>query len=166
MALPNDLLAQASLLTTKEPMRPKQASLRRAISTAYYALFHFLVDKSCRFLVSGSAAERRALREQLARSFDHGAMKNASQAFAGAGASPWVTVGGAPSPELVRVAEAFVALQQERHAADYDVGRSFTRNEALALIAQAEDALKDWGKANGTPAADAYLLALLVKARR
>lgn len=68
MALPTDLLAQARLLATREPKRPKQASLRRAISNAYYALFHLLVDQSCRFLVSGASASRRALREQLARS--------------------------------------------------------------------------------------------------
>ena len=28
----------------KEPRRPKQASLRRAVSAACYALFHLLVD--------------------------------------------------------------------------------------------------------------------------
>lgn len=164
--LANDLLAQARLLATKEPKRPKQASLRRAISSAYYGLFHFLVDQACRFLISGAAAERKALREQLARSFEHGAMKSASQAFAGSGSSPWVQVGGTPTSELLRVAEAFVMLQRERHAADYDVSRSFTRGEALALVAQAEDALRDWQKCRGTPAADAYLLAMLVRARR
>lgn len=166
MALPDDLLSQARLLATKEPKRPKQASLRKAISNAYYALFHHLVGQSCRFLVSGASTDRKALRGQLARSFDHGAMKRASQAFAGGATSPWVTVGGAPPGGLVRVAEAFVVLQRERHAADYDVSRSFTRDETLALIAQAEDALEDWDDARGTPAANAYLLALLVKARR
>lgn len=75
-------------------------------------------------------------------------------------------MGGTPTSELVRVAEAFVVLQRERHAADYDVSRSFTRGEALALVAQAEDAPKDWRKCRGTRAADAYLLAILVRARR
>jgi hypothetical protein len=61
MTLPHTLLAQAGLLATKERLRPKQASLRRVISTAYYALFHFLVDKSCRFLVSGSVDPLRSV---------------------------------------------------------------------------------------------------------
>ena len=43
VSLPRDLLAQARLLATKESSRPKQASLRHAISAAYYALFHLLV---------------------------------------------------------------------------------------------------------------------------
>jgi hypothetical protein len=42
MPFPNDLLEQARHLANREPKRPKQASLRRAVSTAYYALFHLL----------------------------------------------------------------------------------------------------------------------------
>ena len=69
MTLPRDLLAQARLLAEKEPRRPKQASLRRAVSAAYYALFHLLVDEASRRLVGGS--NRTALRSSLARAFDH-----------------------------------------------------------------------------------------------
>jgi len=57
MSLPHDLLAQARLLATKEPRRPKDASLRRAVSTAYYALFHLLTDEASRFLISGSSRD-------------------------------------------------------------------------------------------------------------
>ena len=42
MPFPNDLLEQARHLANREPKRPKQASLRRAVSTAYYAIFHLL----------------------------------------------------------------------------------------------------------------------------
>lgn len=41
MPFPEDLLQQAYDLANKEPTDPKQASLRRAVSTAYYALFIF-----------------------------------------------------------------------------------------------------------------------------
>ena len=37
----HDLLAQARILATREPRRPKQATLRRSVSTCYYALFTF-----------------------------------------------------------------------------------------------------------------------------
>ena len=42
--------------------KPKQASLRRALSTAYYALFHLLVDEATKMFVAdskfaGSSAE-------------------------------------------------------------------------------------------------------------
>lgn len=44
----DDLLRQAERLAKLDPKRPRQANLRRAVSSAYYALFHFLVDQSCR----------------------------------------------------------------------------------------------------------------------
>ncbi len=46
MAYPDDLLEQAQHLAQREPKRPKQASLRRAISSAYYALFHLLISEA------------------------------------------------------------------------------------------------------------------------
>ena len=48
MAYPEDLLEQANHLARREPKRPKQASLRRAVSTAYYALFHLLIGQAVR----------------------------------------------------------------------------------------------------------------------
>src|SRR5262249_54052740 len=42
MAFAEDLLAQASLLVHQERKHPSHAGLRRAGSTAYYALFHHL----------------------------------------------------------------------------------------------------------------------------
>jgi len=46
MPFAEDLLEQAKHLANREPKRPEQASLRRAVSTAYYALFHLLVSEA------------------------------------------------------------------------------------------------------------------------
>jgi uncharacterized protein (UPF0332 family) len=46
MAFADDLLKQAYHLANRESGEPKQASLRRAVSTAYYALFHLLIDEA------------------------------------------------------------------------------------------------------------------------
>jgi len=43
-----DLLEQAVRLAKLDAKKPKQANLRRAISSAYYAVFHLLVDEACR----------------------------------------------------------------------------------------------------------------------
>ena len=48
MAFPGDLLEQAKHLSKRERRKPKQASLRRAVSTAYYALFHLLIEEATR----------------------------------------------------------------------------------------------------------------------
>ena len=46
MNLAEDLLEQANHLARREKGKPKQASLRRAVSTAYYAAFHLLVAEA------------------------------------------------------------------------------------------------------------------------
>lgn len=50
MTLHHDLLEQAEHLAKRETKKPKQASLRRAVSSAYYALFHLLVSDGARRL--------------------------------------------------------------------------------------------------------------------
>ena len=53
-----DLLAQARSLATSDAKKPKQANLRRAISSAYYALFHFLCEEVTKtFVGAGSRIE-------------------------------------------------------------------------------------------------------------
>ena len=56
--------------------RPRQADLRRAISTAYYALFHTLAGNCANLLVGGRASTRtRQAWRQLYRALDHGQVK-------------------------------------------------------------------------------------------
>ena len=45
MAYPDELLELARELANLHPGHPHQASLRRAVSTAYYALFHLLISE-------------------------------------------------------------------------------------------------------------------------
>src|SRR5579871_634688 len=72
MALAGDLLEQAYHLAKREPKRPKQASLRRAISSAYYALFHLLISEATRHWKPAYQ------RPQFARFYEHGKMFTAS----------------------------------------------------------------------------------------
>jgi hypothetical protein len=127
MSLHDDLLEQAKHLANREPRRPKQASLRRAISTAYYALFHLRVDEATKLLAVDSK-----LRKLAGRSLAHDEMKQASNSFRSTGLPLHVSAvaGTAVPPDLQLVAEVFVDLQETRHDADYSVGRTFTRGEA------------------------------------
>ena len=75
-----DLIAQARMLTRREPGRPKQATLRRAISTAYYGLLHFLVEESTTLLFGVGQADV-AFRQLAARAFVHGKMKSVCKEF-------------------------------------------------------------------------------------
>lgn len=161
MSLHQDLLAQARHLLRKEPRRPKQASLRRAVSAAYYALFHLLVHESSKKLVSGASHTR--LRALTSRAFEHGTMRQASRAFASGGLPPnleQMLPQGAP-PAIRQIAEIFLILQQARHGADYDLTLRWTRHEGQELVAQVEEAFQLWQAVRDDPAARVYLASLL-----
>jgi len=164
MALHDDLLDQADLLAHHDPVKPKQASLRRATSAAYYALFHLLIDASTRFMVT---SQREELRKQLTRSYDHGHMEKAARAFAAPAANnPWrALLAQPPSAALVDVASTFIMLQEQRHEADYDLSRPFTRSATKASIARARTAFASWNSIAGTEEGDIFVVALLIRAR-
>jgi uncharacterized protein (UPF0332 family) len=140
-----DLLAQARHLATKDVGTPEQASLRRAVSTAYYALFHLLVSEASALLASGDSK----LQELIARAFEHGDMYKACSTFKSGGSLPAIVDAHYGSvmapPELKAVAQAFVDLQDARHDADYATHRGWTRTEALTEVERAEKAFEFWG---------------------
>lgn len=111
MPFANDLLEQARHLASREPKRPKQASLRRAVSSAYYALFHLQTTAA----VSKWKPYRQ--RSALARAFDHSVMY---QACKKTNDKNFAIPNAANVRHLKRLANIFMQLQQQRHAADYD----------------------------------------------
>lgn len=164
---PDDLIAQADMLLRAEKRKPKQASLRRAVSAAYYALFHFLIEEATIFTVGTSGASK-SLRQLVGRGFSHTAMRSASAEMGKLTPSDllkpfWPQYGVAASTELQKLAKIFVALQQERHRADYDLSQPFTRNEAEKIIEQARDAIAQWNslRTNDRELARFYALCLL-----
>jgi len=151
MPFPEDLLQQAYDLAYKETTDPKQASLRRAVSTAYYALFHLLIDEA----VGKWAIERQ--RSILARTFEHSKMKaicdDVLKSFKGGGGLP---------PELNTVAHNFIQLQQHRHTADYDNSKQWSRTDVLNVLTLATDAFNAWLAISTQDAAQDYLLQLFL----
>src|SRR6266700_381067 len=70
MAYHDDLLSQALQLVHTAPQT--QASLRRSVSSAYYAVFHLLIDEAT------ANWNNATLRSALGRAYDHHSMKDAS----------------------------------------------------------------------------------------
>ena len=159
MAYHDDLLRQALYLAHKEPRNPKQASLRRAVSTAYYALFHLLISEA---VANWNVV---SLRAALGRAFDHGVMKAASnriqdtRQFSFTGEDPAVVAA------LRAVAKTFAQLQEKRHIADYDNTTFWTRTEALAQVKSAEQAFTRWKGIRHEQITQAYLVSLMVVKR-
>ncbi len=184
MSLARDLLEQAFHLAAREPKRPKQASLKRAISSAYYALFHLLIHDAA----SGAAPSSPArLRELVERTIGHADMKNVCKGFFSAnktylksnapGSKKPFQTGDIPQStqellsfpledDLIFVMAAFVDLQEARHQADYNTGSVWSRRDALTKIKLVHDAFDAWGRVKATPNATVFKFALLFQKYR
>ena len=159
MRLANDYLEQARHLATRERTRPKQASLRRAISVAYYALFHLLSDEASKTLVRG-LRDSNDLQARTARTLDHGAMARACRAFS-AGALPSALSFLLPlDADLRLVAQRFGIAQENRHLADYNLQVTFNRTDTLNFIDQVEEAFDAYERVNQSDAATYFLFAM------
>ena len=153
MAFADDLLEQAYHLANLEGGDPKQASLRRAVSTAYYALFHLLIDEA---VGNWGVARQRSI---LARTFDHVKMKGTCDDHVKSFYSS-----GQPSSgvQLKNVAYTFVQLQEMRHTADYNNAVVWSRSDAIGAIDMASAAFSDWRAIRDQDAAQDYLLQLFL----
>lgn len=164
---PSQLLAVAEELATLDKTKPREASLRRSISTAYYALFHRLILSST-YNLSGVGGPYREIGATVARWFDHAQMAKACRAFSGPlvqgklqKALPTGYASTKISHELQEVARAFVRLQEERRRADYDGLAVFRRQDAIANIQLATQAFADWKHAKKDPFRHVFGLLLL-----
>lgn len=128
-----DLLQQAQQLATFDKLKPRQANLRRAISSAYYAVFHFLIQEACSVII-GTQHVQTAYRQVLGRAFSHSVMKQACTSFGGGTLKNSVTK-GLPATfqiptEIQNLSATFVELQEKRHFANYDLTERFSRSDS------------------------------------
>jgi uncharacterized protein (UPF0332 family) len=107
---------------------------RRAVSTAYYAVFHALA-KSCAGILLPSVDRNSDTYQRIYRALDHGSLRTA------------FTTGGSPlkdRKDLRKIGDLIWALQSERHRADYlpPDPRMF-RDDAKDLVDQARQAVSE-----------------------
>jgi uncharacterized protein (UPF0332 family) len=164
LALHTDLLETARILAYHDATRPKQSNLRRAVSSAYYAVFHLLIAQAVHALCP--TPKRGLLMDRMSRAFQHGEMKQVCRQFQ---QNPLpdslrVLLTKPVSPELKMVIEVFLDLQEARHAADYDVGFRLTREMADSALAAAELAFDRWNHVEEDEA-NIFLAALAFHAR-
>ena len=111
------------------PAGPSQAHLRRAASTAYYAVFHCLAATVADTLMGKG---RNEAWHQAYRALEHASAKKACRNMQALRAFP---------PEVQDFAETFVALQDSRHQADYALDVRYHKSDVLAGIDAAETAI-------------------------
>ena len=157
--LPEELLEQAKFLLT---LTPNQANLRRAVSAAYYGLFHLLIRAAVR---KWSDPLHQA---RIARIFEHERMKKVSVATIKRMGTEIDPVGSnsievISRTELTKVAQSFIILQQARHDADYNLEKPLDPAEAIALVNWANSAFVSWDTTRNSEVAKEYLFSLLFK---
>lgn len=159
MTYHEQLLDLAIELAHREPGVTLEADLRRAVSTAYYALFHLLTSET----VANWSDE--ATRKSLGRMFEHGRMRRVSEKIGTTRQTTAGTDGSDAVETLRRVAVAFVQLQDSRKSADYDLAEDWGRTEALTEVKRAEEAFQDWKLVRAEPIAKSYLIEMLIRPR-
>lgn len=128
----DDLLDIAEDLAGRDKGKPRQASLRRAMSSAYYAVFNALAWM-CADTLIGTRIDWQASRV-IHRSLDHEALRRVFQQARDEKAF------GAVVKQLSPV---LLELQEARESADYDPEWSgHSREEVRRLIAGARDAVE------------------------
>lgn len=164
MSLAEDLREHARTLLDG---LPKEVQLRRAVSAAYYALFH---------LLSSAVAEQMSpdspvgLRGRTQRALEHGQMATAAKNFSASGKPPLnlpkdIGFSELISPRLANVAQSFVDLQEARYLADYDVLNAtgeVNLRWAQQCLAKAEAAFQDWNIEKSSEGARVFLAALML----
>ncbi len=135
MPLEKDLLetAQRLLQPRNRRGRPRQADLRRATSTAYYAVFHALC-RLCAVSLIGTRKNTRIAWRQVYRAVEHGCTKKQC-------AAKLLEDRGFPPP-VRDFCAAFVQLQEKRHKADYDPSAKFRVKDVEQDIEMAEEAIE------------------------
>jgi len=144
---PDDLIRQAAKLIRPPPKGPPlQVDLRRAISAAYYSVFHATLIAAADELVGRKyrVSPHYAL---VYRSIDHRAFKTFCEL---ARRSPLPLKYQAYGPQggfhadIQGFASAAAALQDSRHEADYDPRRRFRTSDAALALNTARAALTHW----------------------
>ncbi|AYO85689.1 hypothetical protein [Methylobacterium brachiatum] len=126
-----DLLDVAeSLARQSGRMNLRKAAMRRAVSSAYYAVFHAFCFVCASVIVGW---KRSAELESVYRMLDHGQIRKRLTSPEAAQIAP----------DVARIGATFTVLQERRHLANYSSpALPVSRNETLAILARAREAVE------------------------
>lgn len=141
---PDHLFEQAErLIAPARAGSPRQVDLRRAISSAYYGLFHFCLTAAADEFagVTQRATSRYTL---IYRSIDHRTLKDlcveARKQTPPVKYVPYFPAGGF-STHIQAFSTAAIELQEKRHRADYNPQPRFRTSDAKLAISTARSAV-------------------------
>jgi hypothetical protein len=129
---------------------PRQADVRRAISAAYYGIFHAIVTAAADEFIGRSNKARRRY-GLVYRSVSHTELRKLCEEVQ----KPTLAQKyrsyeprGGFGPNITAFAAAVVELQEKRHAAEYDPMIRVSRSDAILAIETARAALRRFKQAD------------------
>lgn len=164
---PEHLFVQAdALLLQSGRGSRRQADLRRAVSNAYYGLFHAIL-----IAAADEVAGRRMRGEPIwslaYRSISHQRLKTVCNDLQArplrSKIRPYEPAGGFGS-HMAAIVGAVVELQDRRHVADYDPSASLLRSDARAALNTARSAVDRLSRLTADQR-KAFLFLILFEAR-
>lgn len=160
---PQHLFEQADRLLIAPPAGPpRQVDLRRAISAAYYAVFHYILGAAADDFVG--VTKRTTKRYTLVyRSIDHRGLRElcveSKKPNLSAKYQRYAPANGM-GPNIQAFASALIELQEKRHSADYNPSIRLKTSDVKLVIATARSAIGRFEKA-GEGRRKAFLALLL-----
>lgn len=146
--------------------RPRQVDLRRAISNAYYGVFHAILTAAANHFVGSSKQSTRQY-SLVYRSVDHSSLRSLCAALKGRKISQKIAfhapVAGFDLDTQI-LAKFVLELQEKRIAADYDPGMQIKTLDARLAVEAARTALRHLDQANAE-SREAFLSLLVFQPR-
>lgn len=124
----------AGQVEPQQPGRPRQEPLKKAVSAAYYAMFHALCRSNAETMTGrGTSPLSQRSWTRTYRALQHRQAKNRLLQVQQ----------DLPTPGQ-QFATAFALLQERREAADYDPHLRLTRANVITLLNMAESATQEF----------------------
>jgi len=152
VGLADELLEDAHGLAEKGIADNRQSLMRRAISTAYYAMFHLFVED---FIEHWEFEDQRA---RLGRMFNHAEMRTGYKTKEKNNPTPLEN-------ELIDVITGFAQLQNDRQRADYDLGWGLVETDVRDSMRLAENVFVKWRSIRDEHIARHHLLSMFGASR-
>lgn len=130
-----ELIRASRLLATSG--NPSQEALRRATSTAYYAMFHALATSNADLIAGTKSSTNQGEWTAVYRSLRHYRAENPLHGWTGLFSQP-----------VQRFANVIGSVKKRRENADYNPDVVFYQNEVIVLIDRAERAIIDFNVAS------------------
>lgn len=162
-----ELFEQAELLIVpRQPGPPRQVDVRRAISAAYYAVFHHVCAEVADVFV-GKTLRREARYSRAYRSIDHSSLASICRSIEGMKVDPTLAAfapNGAFTAALKEFAADTLYLKAQRHRADYDPSGLLRTIDARTAIFRGRRAISSYRKSSSDEQM-AFLTLLAFKGR-